>query len=155
MKQLPEKVVNFFQEQGCVVISTIDEHGFPHSSCKDIIKVENSGKVYLLDAYKGKTFDNLKSNSKSNITAFDEHKFTGFCLKGKAHLVSSQGLNKETIKAWEDKITSRLARRLLKNIHEDKGRSIHPEAALPRPQNMIVLEVEEVIDLAPHNLRQE
>jgi len=153
MKQLHEKVINFFRDQGCVVISTIDQHGFPHSSCKDIIKIENSGKAYLLDAYRGKTYENLKNNPKASITAFDEHKFTGFCLKGEARLVSSADFGDETVKAWEDKITSRLTRRLLKNVLEEKGHPAHPEASLPKPQNMIVFEAEEIVDLTPYNLR--
>lgn len=154
MKLLNEAVIQFFQKQGCVVVSSVDSRGFPHSSCKGIVKIENGGRIYLLDAYKGKTWQNLKKNPYASITSFDEDKFIGYCLKGKAHILSKEELGAEIIRAWEDKITSRLTLRLLKNIRgETKGHPAHPEALLPKPEHMIVIDVEEVVDLTPHHLK--
>jgi len=81
MQKLDSSVVNFFRNQGCVVVTTIDKNGFPHCACKGIVKIEESGRVYLLDAYRGKTFNNLKINKLASVTAFNEHKFNGFSLK--------------------------------------------------------------------------
>ena len=154
MSQLSETVIQFFQKQGCVIVSSIDDRGFPHSSCKGIVKIDRSGSIYLLDAYKGKTFLNLKNNPLAGITAFDEDKFVGFCLKGRARILSKEELTPEIIKNWEDRITGRLTQRLLKNIRsETKAHSAHPEALLPKPEHMIVFEVEEVVDLTPHHLK--
>jgi uncharacterized pyridoxamine 5'-phosphate oxidase family protein len=153
MQRLNSSVVNFFQNQGCVVVTTIDKNSFPHSACKGIVKIEESGRVFLLDAYRGKTFNNLKLNPHASITAFDEHKFNGYTLKGSARLIHKDELDKEIIKSWEARITGRLTERLLNNIHEEKGHKGHPEALLPKPQYMIVLEVSEVIDLTPSHLK--
>jgi len=154
MKQLSESIVQFLQKQGCVIIASVDNNGFPHTSCKGIVKVDKKGSIYLLDAYKGKTFQNLKNNPIASITAFDEDKFVGFCLKGNAHVLSKEELGPEIIRAWEEKITSRLTQRLLKNIRgEAKGHRRHPEALLPKPEHMIVIEVQEVVDLTPHHLK--
>jgi len=154
MNPLNEEVIRFFQKQGCVILSSIDSRGFPHSACKGIVKINQDGSIYLLDAYRGQTLQNLKSNSSVNVTAFDEHKFIGYCLKGKARLLFKKELSAEIIKAWEDRITDRLTQRLLKNIRgEAKGQLRHPEVLLPDPEHMIVVAVEEVIDLTPQHLK--
>jgi uncharacterized pyridoxamine 5'-phosphate oxidase family protein len=153
MKRLSDEIVHFFQNQGCVVVSTIDNKGFPHNACKGIIKINARGRIYILDLYKAKTFENLMRNSNISITAIDEHKFVGFCLKGKARIVRQERLHSQLIKAWEDRITSRLTRRVLRNIREEKGHPKHPEVLLPKPEYMIVVNVEEIVDLTPHHLK--
>lgn len=133
-----------------MIISTMDKDGFVHNSCKGIIEIQDSGRVYLMDVYRGRTLENLARDPRVSITAVDEHKFRGYCLKGRAKALPKDSLNDEIIRAWEDKITSRLTRRLLKNIHEEKGRGHHPEILLPKPEYMIQVEVEEIVDLSPH-----
>ena len=153
MKRLSNEVVNFFLAQGCVVVSTIDRKGFVHSACKGIVKISASGRVYLLDLYKGSTHDNLRRNPHVSISAFNEHKFSGYCLKGKAVILPEERLRYSLMKAWEARITSRITQRLLKNIREEKGHPRHPEALMPKPEYLIVMQVDEVIDLTPHHLK--
>ncbi|MBU0547351.1 MAG: pyridoxamine 5'-phosphate oxidase family protein [Candidatus Omnitrophica bacterium] len=155
MKQIPAAVTDFLRTQGFVVVSSIDKDGFPHSSCKDIVKVDPSGQIYLIDVYYGTTAENIKRNPQINITAVDEHKFMGYCLKGRAKVMPDDEISHEFIKSWEDNITSRLAKRLLYNLAQDKARAHHPEASLPRPKHLISIEVEEIVNLAPHYLRKE
>ena len=153
MKRFPENIINFFQKQGFVIVSTIDGKGFPHSACKGIVDINHSGKVYLFDLYRQKTLANLKSDSHISITAIDEHKFHGFCLKGKARAFTDDKIDVNLLKAWEDRITSRLTQRMLRNIRDEKGHPRHPEALLPKPEYLIVMEVEEIVDLTPHHLK--
>jgi predicted pyridoxine 5'-phosphate oxidase superfamily flavin-nucleotide-binding protein len=155
MKTLSDEIVQFFQSQSFIVITTIDKDGGPHNSCKGIIKISKRGRIYLLDLYMHKTYNNLRRNSRISITAVNEHKFKGYCLKGKAKLISRKALNPKLIAAWEDKVAGRITQRLIKNIHEEKGHPRHPEVLLPKPAYMIVMEVEKIIDLTPHHLRQE
>ncbi len=154
MKKLSDEIVQFFCSQGFAVVATIDRNGFPHISCKGIVEINRNGHIYLLDLYRAETYENLKSNSNISITAIDEHKFVGYCLKGRAEIVPQEKLKSHVIKAWENKITSRLTRRLLKNIREEKGHTRHPEILLPRPEYMIAVEIDEIVDLTPHHLRQ-
>ncbi len=153
MNKLSDEIIHFFQNQGCVVVSTIDKKGSVHNSCKGIVKINRNGSVYLLDLYKARTYDNLKRNPHISITAIDEHKFIGYCLKGRARILPEEKLHSKIIKAWEDRITSRLTRRLLKNIREEKGHPRHPEVLLPKPEYMVAMEVEEIVDLTPHHLK--
>lgn len=154
MKSLNEGLIRFFQKQHYTVVTTIDEKGFPHNSCKGIVNIEPGGRIYLLDLYKGKTYENLQNNKNISLTAVDEHKFMGYSLKGKAHIVNRKKVETSVIKLWEDKITKRLSHRLLKNIKGEKGHPRHPEALLPKPEYLIEIEVDEIIDLTPHHIRQ-
>jgi predicted pyridoxine 5'-phosphate oxidase superfamily flavin-nucleotide-binding protein len=153
MKRLNEEIVQFFRHQSFTIVSTIDKNGRPHSSCKGIIKITGSGLIYLLDLYRGKTYENLKRNPRVSITAVDEHSFVGYCLKGRARIILGQRLNSRIKKAWEDRITGRITRRIIKNIKEEKGHPRHPEALLPKPEYLIVMKVEQVVDLTPHHLK--
>ena len=154
MKKIPENIIHFLQAQGCVIVSTIDKKGFPHSACKGIVEITKEGRIYLLDLYRGRTYSNLKVNPALSITALDEHRFLGFCLKGKAKIVSLDSASPSLIKAWEDRITNRLTQRVLKNLHGDKGHARHPEILLPKPEYLIALEIKEIIDLTPYHIKQ-
>lgn len=153
MRKLTEEIIRFFHNQGFVIVSSIDKNGLIHSSCKGIVKIDPQGKIYLLDVYRLRTFRNLEENPNITITAVDEHKFIGYALKGKAQKLPKEHLSEDLMKAWDERITSRLTHRLLKNIHEEKGHARHPEALLPHPEYLIEMEVEEIVDLTPHKLK--
>ncbi len=154
MKKISQEIVNFLNNQGFVLISSIDRNGFPHNSAKAIAKINTDGEIYLIDVYHGLTNRNIKNNSKVSISAIDEHKFIGYCLKGKAKIIADDNFSQEIIKIWEDNITGRLTKRLLKNLADDKSRAHHPEASLPQPKHIIAVDVQEIVDLAPQHLRK-
>jgi len=153
MAKLSEGVIQFFQNQDFTIVSTLDADGGVHNSCKGIVRVSENGEIYLLDLYEGKTYENLKRNADISITAVDEHRFKGYCLKGKGRIIAGDQLDPQLITAWGARIASRLTQRLLKNIHEEKGHPRHPEALLPQPKYMIVMKVGEIVDLTPQHLK--
>lgn len=145
--------MQFFHDQGFVIVSTLDSSGDIHNSCKGVVDIKRSGKIYLLDLYLRKTFKNLKRNPRLSITAVDEHRFRGFCLKGKAKLIERDKVNAGTLKAWEDKIASRITQRIIKNIHGEKGHARQPEVLLPKPAYLIEMQVNDIIDLTPQHIK--
>jgi uncharacterized pyridoxamine 5'-phosphate oxidase family protein len=147
-------IVQFFHNQHFTIISTIDKKGCPHNSCKGIVEIDKSGRVYLLDLYMAGTYKNLKRNPHISITAVDEHKFIGYSLKGNAKIIPINKVKKRILKLWEDKITSRISHRLLKNVQGVKGHMTHPEALLPRPAYLIAVDIDEVIDLIPGHIKR-
>jgi len=153
MKKIGSEITQFLLRQGCVVFATIDRGGYPHSACKGIVEIEDAGKIYLLDLYKWKTFANLKRDSHVSITAVDEHKFKGYCIKGKAKIVPRDKIDLALMKAWEDRLTNRLTQRVIKNLHEEKGHPRHPEALMPRPEYLIEVDVEEIVNLTPKHIK--
>lgn len=153
MTKIPREIINFFQSQGFAIVSTIDSRGMPHSACKDILKIKEEGRIYLLDLYLKRTYDNLKGNPNISLTSVDEHKFKGYCLKGKAKVVEHEDLSVKTLLDWETRITGRITQRMIKNLHEEKGHVSQPEARLPKPRYLILAEIEEIVDLTPRNLK--
>ena len=152
MKPIALEIINFLRTQDFVIVASIDKNGYPHSSCKAIVKIDPRGEIYLVDVYLGVTSENIERNPDISISAVDEHKFIGYCLKGKARKMQDGLISQEMIKIWEDNITARLAKRLLKNLTQDKTQKHHPEASLPQPKHLIVLEVEQIVNLAPYKL---
>ena len=151
--KLNDELVHFLHRQGHTVISTIDEDGSIHNSCKGIVEIDKEGNIYLLDLYKQRTYENLKNNNHITLTVVDEHKFEGYCLKGKATIVDEKKVPSKTIEAWEKKITGRISQRILKNVHGQKGHPKHPEMLFPMPEYAIEMTVESVVDLTPHALK--
>lgn len=147
-------IVKFFQNQRFTIISTIDKKGYPHNSCKGIVEINKSGRVYLMDLYKARTYENLRDNPVISITAVDEHKFIGYCVKGKAKIIPKDKVNKRVLKLWESNITSRISHRLLKNLAGEKGHVTHPEALLPKPTYLIEVIIDEIIDLIPGHIKR-
>lgn len=154
MKGLTDQITHFFGNQSYVIVTTIDHRGLPHSSCKGIVEIKKEGRIYLLDLYKARTYQNLQGNANISITAVDEHRFEGYCLKGRAKIIAGELLSLETIKAWEEKIAGRITKRMIHNIRDDKAATRHSEALLPRPQYLIMTQVEEIVDLIPDNVRR-
>jgi hypothetical protein len=154
MIHLSEEVLYFFRKQGFTLVSTLNGDGTIHVACKDIVRVTEDGKIYLLDLYMGRTYRNLKERPVISVTAADEHTFTGYCLKGKPKIIPREELGPKILNEWDKTITSRVTSRLLRNIRGEKGHSAHPEALLPKPKYMIMVEVDEVIDLTPKHLKK-
>src|SRR3989338_11201536 len=153
MNIISDDIKRFILAQHFIIVSTVGSDGIPHSSCKGIVKINTDGTIYLLDLYMGQTYENLTMNPSINLTAVDEHKFKGYCLKGTAEVVSSDKWKTDVLKAWEQRMTSRITHRILKNLRGEKGHPKHPEAQLPRPKYLIAITVKEVIDLTPPQLR--
>jgi len=153
MKSLSDEVYGFFRKQHFVIVATIDSsNGNPHTSCKGIVKIERCGRIYLMDLYKWRTYNNLIKDKRMSVTAVDEHRFKGWCLKGTGRILPSSGLTPDLIKAWENKISSRITHRIIKNIREEKGHGRHPESQLPAPEYVIEMEAESLVDLMPHHV---
>lgn len=153
MKEIPNEVISFMNKQNFVIVSTIDMDGTPHNSCKGIIKIDQGGRIYLLDLYTGITYNNLKRNPFISITAVDEHRFIGYCLKGAAKSLSQEEVDSNVVELWKNKIIGRVTHRIIKKIHGEKGHPKHPEILLPHPKYMIAMDVEEIIDLTPAHLK--
>jgi len=136
------------------MVSTLDSNGSIHCSAKGIVDIDQKGRLYLIDLYLAKTFNNLKKNPVVSITAVNEHEFTGYTLKGKAKIVEKAKIKGHLLSKWEEKVISRVSTRLIKNIKKDQGSLTHPESRFPEPQYLIEVDIEEVIDLSPTHLKR-
>jgi uncharacterized pyridoxamine 5'-phosphate oxidase family protein len=153
MKQLSGEIIQVFQKQGFVIVSTLDIEGRIHCSAKGIVGIEEQGRVFIIDLYHGVTFNNLKRNPLVSITAIDEEAFVGYTLKGKATVVEREKIKKHIISGWEDKVIQRISRRVINDIKREKKSRHHPEAIFPHPRYFIEIDVEEIVDLTPAHLK--
>ena len=153
MDELSLDVIEFFQKQGFVIVSTLDPKGQIHCSAKGIVGIKEKEGVYLIDIYRARTFNNLKKNGTISITAVDDHEFKGYTLKGRAKIVEREKIKANIIESWEQRVIDRISKRVIKNIRRDKGSGTHPESRFPHPQYLIEMQVQEVIDLAPAHLK--
>lgn len=153
MREIPREIVRFFGTQHYAIVATVGPDGTPHASCKGIVRMEEEGRVYLLDLYAGTTSRNLAGNPRMSITVVDEDRFTGYCLKGAARLADAGEIDPGLIEEWKGKISGRITHRIIKNIQGPRRHPRHPEALLPVPKRLIVLEVDEIVDLTPGHIK--
>jgi general stress protein 26 len=146
--RLSKSVMKFFKDQNFVVIATLDDAGFPHISCKGIVKVEED-RIYLLDLYKLGTFHNLRRRKKVSITAVDPDTFKGYSIKGYGKIVDINKAHQELLDIWEERIVKRISHRVISHLRKEKSSIYHPEAVMPYPQYIIIVEVKEVVNLVP------
>ena len=152
MMRLSDEIIRFFNGQNYTVVTTVGGDGIPHSSCKGVVKINRNGEVYLLDLYRGGTFRNLRNNPRLSVTVVDEHHFRGYCLKGTGRIVALESVKPSILRAWEQRISSRITRRIIKSVQGQKGHPRQPEARLPGPQYLIAMEVQEIVDLTPGHI---
>ena len=145
-----ENILNFFRKQSFVIVSTLDKNKRIHSVAKGIAKIEDK-KIYIMDLYKGNTYNNLKRNSIISITAIDEEVFVGYTLKGRGKIIEKEKIKKEFLEEWEKRVISRISKRLIKNLKKGSLR-YHPEVKFPYPEYMIEFNIEEIVDLKPKHL---
>lgn len=148
MKKLSTELISFFKNQDWVIVSTLNQAGKIHSSVKDVIDVEECGKIYLIDLFLKNTFENLKRNNLITITAVDGDKFRGYALGGYGNIVKSDKVEKNKLKMWDEKILKRISKRVIGNIKKDRQKGCNPESMLPDLQYLIEVNVEEIVNLA-------
>ena len=148
------ELLDLVSRQNFVIVSSIDQNGAIHNSCKGIVRAEPQGLVYLSDLYLRRTFENLRRDPRISITFADEHKFYGFCLKGTARIIKKEDAEPAIIAEWERKLNARITQRLVRNLQGEKGIRAHPEARFPAPQYIIAVDVTEIVDLIPEHIKK-
>ncbi len=148
-KELNQNIINLLTKQGFVIVSSINEDGAIHSSAKGVVGIEESGRIFIIDLYRARTYNNLKVNPRVTVTFVDEHKFEGYALQGQAKIVEKKDIAGSIIAEWEDRVIQRISKRMIRNLHNGSSSSHHPEASFPHPEQLIEINVEEIIDLAP------
>ncbi|MDD4294115.1 MAG: pyridoxamine 5'-phosphate oxidase family protein [Candidatus Omnitrophica bacterium] len=147
---LSKDIIFFLKNQHFVIVSTISQDGSIHCSAKGIVGVYEDGRVYVIDLYHNRTYNNLKNNPIVSITQVDEHTFKGYTLKGKAKIVYKEDIHDEYLKEWERKVLKRISDRLIKSVQRETASNSHHEAHLPaEPKYLIEIDVDDIVDLSP------
>ncbi|HOD11687.1 MAG TPA: pyridoxamine 5'-phosphate oxidase family protein [Candidatus Omnitrophota bacterium] len=148
--RIDKEIINFFESQDSVIVSTLDEKGCIHCSIKGIISAESPDNLFLIDLYLYRTFRNLKRNPMISITAFDDHLFKGYTLQGQAEIITRDQLHEKIFEEWEKRVVHRISKRIARSVQAGFKSRKHHEAHLPlHPKYLIKVNVENVVDLAP------
>ena len=153
MKVIPSVIAYFLKRQHFVAVTTMDKNGFPHNSCKGLVKIKGD-EIFLLDLYKTHTYNNLRQCKKVGVTAIDASSFKGYTIKGYAKIVSIKKAHNELLSLWEENIMRRMSHRVLSHVKKDLPSKYHPEVLLPHPQYIIVVKAKKIIDLVPQLIKE-
>ena len=152
--KIPDIVKHLLDKQHFVVVSTVNEKNVVHTSAKGIVDVHPSGKIFILDLYKAKTYSNIVKNPSVALTVIDEINFKGYSINGKAEIVEKHNIPKGKMDNWDEKLAKRIARRVINHVKQGKpGKEAIPEASFPLPEYLIEVSVEGITDLAPQKLK--
>jgi len=148
--KIDKDILNFFEKQDSVIVSTIDATGNIHCAAKGIVSAKEDDKIFLIDLYLRETFKNLKKNPIISVTAIDEHLFKGYTLQGEAEIISRDKMHTEIFEDWEKRVVERISKRIAKSVGVGLKSRVHHEAHLPlHPQYLIKVAVKNVVDLKP------
>ena len=153
MTALDRSVITLLYNQGFVIVSTLNSRGHIHCAAKGVVDCDERGIVYLVDLYRGETSRNIEQNPTVSITAVDEHQFCGYTLQGHARCIEREKIEQHLQSKWEEKILSRVSKRIITNVKKERGSLKHPEIRFPSPEAVLAVTVEHVINLAPEYLK--
>ncbi|MDD3375462.1 MAG: pyridoxamine 5'-phosphate oxidase family protein [Candidatus Omnitrophica bacterium] len=148
--KLSKEIIDFFEKNHAVVVSTIDQKGAIHCSVKGLVGIGKTNKLFLTDLYLYRTFQNLKKNPVISVTALDEQRFKGYTLQGKAKIIQRSEIKKDIFNEWESRVVQRITKRIQKSVSTGSKSKKQFEAHLPiEPKYFIEVKIDNVIDLAP------
>lgn len=149
--RLSDDIVSFFSRQDFVIVSTIDKNGNIHSSAKGLVGLDDKeyGRILLLDLFFNETYRNLQNCPTISITALDNNNFIGYTLQGKAAIVPRENIPLRLLQEWDDRIVSRVSKRMARNVKLGTKSEIHHEMKLPvHPKYLIEVIIDNIVDLS-------
>ncbi|MCK5706425.1 MAG: pyridoxamine 5'-phosphate oxidase family protein [Candidatus Aureabacteria bacterium] len=153
--ELSNNIIFYLKKHHTAIVSTFDDKGRIHCSIKGIVGIMPEGKVHIIDVYKLNTYKNLLKNPEISVTMFNEKNFTGYTLQGKAKIVPRNDINDHLILEWEERVTKRIATRVIESVQTETESNKHYEAELPKkPQYLIEVDIDNIVDLSPPHMRR-
>jgi len=93
MVKIPEEAVTLILKNGSVVlVGSVDSKGVPNIAPRFVLAVIEDEKLLFADAFRNKTFDNIKAWRKVTVSIMDKETMGGFQLKGDAEEVTDEEL---------------------------------------------------------------
>ena len=93
MVKIPEEAVTLIlKNDNVVLVGSVDSKGVPNIAPRFVLAVIEDEKLLFADAFKNKTFDNIKAWRKVAVSIMDKETMGGFQLKGDAEEVEDEEL---------------------------------------------------------------
>ncbi len=90
---IPEEALTLIlKNDDVVLVGSVDSKGVPNISPRFVLAVIENEKLVFADAFKNKTYDNIKAWNKVTVAVMDRETMGGFQLKGYAEAVDDDDL---------------------------------------------------------------
>ena len=133
MVKIPEEAVTLIlKNDNVVLVGSVDAKGVPNIAPRFVLAVIEDEKLLFADAYKNKTFDNLKAWRKVTVSVMDKGTMGGFQLKGDAEeVVDKELVAQASAKLSEHGIRAKPQRAWMLSVNEVY--SLKPESKSKAP----------------------
>ncbi len=89
MVTISNDIKNMIEEQGFIVLGTVDAHGIVNVSPRSTFLVTEKA-VYWYELFEHKSFSNFQGEPWVSVSVFDKNNLTGYQLKGKVSIVDDK-----------------------------------------------------------------
>jgi uncharacterized protein len=91
--KIPEETLTLIlKNDNVVLVGSVDSKGVPNIAPRFVLAVIEDEKLLFADAFRNKTFDNIKAWRKVTVSVMDKETMGGFQLKGDAEEVTDKEL---------------------------------------------------------------
>ncbi|MDP8266118.1 MAG: pyridoxamine 5'-phosphate oxidase family protein [Candidatus Aceula meridiana] len=100
-------------------VATANSDGYPNSAPKLILKIPDEF-IYLVDCTIGKTWENLKRDSRVSLSFVDQESLKGYQVKGVAKIIEGDGICQQLVDDLQEKEMALTVTRLISGIRDKK-----------------------------------
>ena len=142
-----KKILELLLSREFLYVATCDRDLRPNVAPKFLLEIEDNY-IYLVDYIIGRTYKNLKINSKVSISIMDLESLTGYQLNGIAQVIEEGAEYKKCLKEFTEKEVGLSATRVIEGVEKGKG---HKNFEVVISENAVIfkIRIEEVIEIAP------
>jgi len=141
-----EKNINeILAKREFIHVATCDLKGRPSVAPKFLLKID-SNFIYLTDYVFGRTWENLKINSKASLSVMDPEALTGYQMNGTVELIENGPAYDKLLNELKEKEINVSVERIIEGIHKGKK---HKNFEVSFPERVVIFKVkiEEIVEI--------
>ena len=133
MVKIPEEALTLIlKNDNVVLVGSVDSKGVPNIAPRFVLAVIADEKLLFADAFKNKTFHNIKAWRKVAVSVMDKETMGGFQLKGDAEEVEDEELVAQaSAKLYEHGIRAKPKRAWVLSVNEVYSLKPESKSRLP------------------------
>jgi len=144
---LDKKITSFLKEKEFINISTCDFSHNPNVAPKFFLKVQGDN-IFLGDYILGRTWRNIRINSKVSLSTVNFETLIGYQLNGTAELLEKGEEFEKLSQEMHDRKVHFSVKRIIQAVQTETKSGQH-EITFPDRIGIIKVKVQEVVEIAP------
>ena len=144
---IEDRLKDLISETTFINIASCDFNGRPNVAPKFLLKYLGSI-IYLIDYTMGKTYENLKINSRVSFAVMDFNTLNGYQINGVGKILEDSEEYNSLTRELRDKIKKLSVDRLIEGLKSEK---MHNSFEIIFPKRVVIfkIEVKEVVEIGP------